>query len=92
MVDDDFLMDPDEEDEGSWGRDMAFGWNLPSLAPWKSLLLIDIHDELDPYERLRGPHVTGDDRAVAEGLIKFLETASVTLSYVLFRGDCLQFC
>jgi hypothetical protein len=31
---------------------------------------------------LTGSRVTSDDRALAEGLIRFLETASVTLSCV----------
>lgn len=75
------------EDEGEakvWGCDLSFGWRLPALAPWKSLLL-DGDQALDPYTNLRGPHVTPDERDHAEGLIRFLETASVTLSYVTFR-------
>lgn len=71
-VDDDGLQD--------WGQEMSFGWRLPALAPWKSLLLLDGHSAMDPYMNLRGSHVNLDDRTLAEGLIRFLETASVTLS------------
>ncbi|KAH7928260.1 hypothetical protein BV22DRAFT_218824 [Leucogyrophana mollusca] len=69
----------DEEEARVWGRDLSFGWRLPALAPWKSLLLLD-GEALDPYLNLRGPHVRPEERTLAEGLIKFLETASVTLS------------
>lgn len=76
----------DDGEANAWGKDMGFGWRLPALAPWKSLLLLDGQDGqgLDPQMGLRGPNVNTDDRALAEGLIKFLETASVTLSYVIF--------
>ncbi|KAF9007606.1 nitrogen permease regulator of amino acid transport activity 3-domain-containing protein [Cyathus striatus] len=68
-----------EDEEGeSWGQEMSFCWRLPALVPWKSLLLLDSHDSL--YASLQGPHVSADDQNLAEGLIRFLETASVTLS------------
>ncbi|KAG9315080.1 nitrogen permease regulator of amino acid transport activity 3-domain-containing protein [Chiua virens] len=70
----------DEDEERVWGRDFGSGWHLPALAPWKSLLLLDADDALDPYTNLRGPHVRPDERDHADRLIKFLETASVTLS------------
>ncbi|KAL4066747.1 nitrogen permease regulator of amino acid transport activity 3-domain-containing protein [Scleroderma citrinum] len=79
----DFVDHQEDEDEAkAWGCDLSFGWRLPSLVPWKSLLLLDGDQALDPYINLRGPHVTPDERDHAEGLIKFLETASVTLSLV----------
>ncbi|EIW84116.1 hypothetical protein CONPUDRAFT_142545 [Coniophora puteana RWD-64-598 SS2] len=74
----DHQIDPDEPTR--WGPQFDVGWRLPSLAPWKSLLLLDNEDGLDPYENLRGPHVRPDERALAESLIRFLKTASVTLS------------
>ncbi|OAX37621.1 hypothetical protein K503DRAFT_693059 [Rhizopogon vinicolor AM-OR11-026] len=67
-------------DSQLWGRELGFGWRLPALVPWKSLLLLDTDQELDPYMNLRGSHVHAEERSLAEGLIKFLETASVTLS------------
>jgi hypothetical protein len=89
----DVLLHSEEDNEGDfvnpeddywvWGPEMSLGWRLPSLAPWKSLLLLDGSHELDPHMNLRGPHVSPEDRSLAEGLIKFLETASVTLSCVL---------
>ncbi|KAI6147032.1 nitrogen permease regulator of amino acid transport activity 3-domain-containing protein [Pisolithus thermaeus] len=77
----DFVDHQEDEDEARvWGCDLSLGWRLPSLAPWKSLLLLEGDQELDPYINLRGPHVRPDEREHAEGLIRFLETASVTLS------------
>lgn len=75
----DFVTHPDDDESQAWGPELSFGWMLPALAPWKSLLLLDIQDGLDPYMNLRGPH-SPEDRTVVEGLIRFLETASVTLS------------
>jgi nitrogen permease regulator 3-like protein len=77
----DISNDPDDEmDEMAWGTDMNFGWRLPALSPWKSLLLLDSLKGTDPYMNLRGPHITTEDTTLAEGLVKLLETASVTLS------------
>ncbi|KAH7884614.1 nitrogen permease regulator of amino acid transport activity 3-domain-containing protein [Phlebopus sp. FC_14] len=77
----DFLDHQEDEDEVRlWGRELSFGWRLPALAPWKSLLLLDPDQALDPYMNLRGPHVRPEERDHAEGLIKFLETVSVNLS------------
>ncbi|KAF8876720.1 nitrogen permease regulator of amino acid transport activity 3-domain-containing protein [Infundibulicybe gibba] len=76
----DFANHSDDEELQMWGEEMQVGWRLPMLAPWKSLLLLDNDNGLDPYMNLRGPHVNPDDRALAEGLIRFLETATVTLS------------
>ena len=85
----DFVDHQDDEDgeSNAWGKEKSFGWRLPTLAPWKSLLLLNRPDgqELDPQMGLRGPNVSTSDRALAEGLIKFLETASVTLSYEYFK-------
>ncbi|KAG2018149.1 hypothetical protein CC2G_007599 [Coprinopsis cinerea AmutBmut pab1-1] len=80
-LDPDSIERPDDEEQQNWGPELSFGWRLPALAPWKSLLLLDGSDELeDPIASLRGPHVSVEDRALAEGLIRFLETASITLS------------
>lgn len=68
------------EDAQMWGPDMCFGWKLPPLAPWKSLLLLDGHNGLDPSMNLRGSQVNPEDRTLVEGLVRFLEAASVTLS------------
>ncbi|KAF9234625.1 nitrogen permease regulator of amino acid transport activity 3-domain-containing protein [Melanogaster broomeanus] len=77
----DFVDHQENEDEAKvWGHDLSFGWRLSALAPWKSLLLLDTDEALDPYTNLRGPHVRPDEREHANRLIKFLETASVTLS------------
>lgn len=76
----DFIRYLDDDESQTWGQEMSFGWKLPPLAPWKSLLLLDGHDGLDPSMNLRGTHVNPEDRTLVEGLIRFLETASVTLS------------
>ncbi|KAG7439409.1 uncharacterized protein BT62DRAFT_989550 [Guyanagaster necrorhizus] len=71
--DDDLHQSEGEEWQG-WGPEMAFGWKLPALAPWKSLLLLD--DSLN----LRTPHIDGNDHNLIEGLVKFMEIAAITLS------------
>jgi nitrogen permease regulator 3-like protein len=72
----------DDEDENNWSKDMTFAWRLPALAPWKSLLLLDTQDppDVDPYANLREPQMNAEDRQLAEGLLKFLETASIYVS------------
>jgi hypothetical protein len=76
----DFTNQPDEDEFQLWGPEMSFGWRLPALTPWKSLLLLDGRNGLDPHMNLKGAHVNPEDRTLVEGLIRFLETASVTLS------------
>ncbi|KAF8962737.1 nitrogen permease regulator of amino acid transport activity 3-domain-containing protein [Flammula alnicola] len=76
----DFIDPSDDGSNLSWGQSMTLGWKLPTMAPWKTILLLDIESEMDPYMALRGPQPSAEDRKLAEGLIRFLETASVTLS------------
>jgi hypothetical protein len=78
----DFFDSSDDENNLNWGLHMTLGWQLPSMAPWKTLLLLDIDNDMDPHMILRGPHENAEDRTFAEGLVRFLEIASVTLSYV----------
>lgn len=76
-------FDPSDDDPTlTWGEHMNLGWKLPTMAPWKTLLLLDIDNEMDPHKILNGPHGNADDNTLAEGLVRFLETASVTLSCV----------
>jgi len=75
------LAAPDDDDYQVWGQEMSFGYKLPSLTAWKSLLLLDDGPEgIDPYANLRRSLISTGDRSLVEGLIKFLEIASVTLS------------
>ncbi|KAE9397770.1 hypothetical protein BT96DRAFT_966131 [Gymnopus androsaceus JB14] len=72
------IFDADANDEAAelWGPEMSF-------APWKSLLLLDDIDSEEGEEifaNLRSPYVTPDDRVIVEGLVRFLDTATVTLS------------
>lgn len=85
------VVDHQDDEVNAWGKEMSVGWRLPVLAPWKSLLLLDGKDgqSLDSQMSLEGPHVGPEDRALAEGLIKFLQTVSVTLSCVLSSFPCL---
>ncbi|KAF5382194.1 hypothetical protein D9615_004258 [Tricholomella constricta] len=76
----DITRHSENEDAQTWGQEMSFGWKVPPLLPWKSLLLLDGHNGLDPSMNLRGSQVNPEDRTLVEGLIRFLETASVTLS------------
>ncbi|KAJ6577222.1 nitrogen permease regulator of amino acid transport activity 3-domain-containing protein [Mycena capillaripes] len=76
-----FMSPPDDDDYQVWGQEMSFGYRLPSLTAWKSLLLLDDGpDGVDPYANLRRSLIGTGDRSLVEGLIKFLEIASVTLS------------
>ena len=45
-------------------------------------MLRDDDSEMDPYTALRGPQTSAEDRTLAEGIIRFLENASVQRSYV----------
>jgi nitrogen permease regulator 3-like protein len=70
-----------DDDYQAWGPDFDVGWRVPALTPWKSLLLLDEQQEgFDPYTSLKGPHVSSEDRTLVEGLMRFLEHASITLS------------
>lgn len=83
-MDTDVADNLDEDTPNLWGPEMSFAWRLPVLAPWKSLLLLD--DEGDQsyqlYNKLRAPQLSGEDRELAEQLIRFMDLASVTLSCV----------
>jgi len=77
----DHLPSPDEEEHSpDWGPALSFGWRLPTLAPWKSLLILDDPKDRGDFASLKGPYLNPDDRVAAEGLVRFLETVSVTLS------------
>ena len=86
------VVNPHSEDglPNPWGS-MSVGWRLPALKPWKSLLRLDDEDERgknELYQRLRAPQLTAEDNELAEQLVKFLEIADVTLSYVLPSRCC----
>ena len=75
----------EDNERNSWGRELSFAWRLPSLEPWKSLLLLDgpaEKDWSDVCESLRDSNVREEDTLLAEQLIKFLGMADVTLPYV----------
>lgn len=79
--DDDLIYQPLNEDDATiykqaWGEDLSEdGWNLPSLDPWKSLLM------LDSSMNVRTPYIDHEENSVLlEGLVKFMDIASVTLS------------
>lgn len=69
---------------GGWGKELSFAWRLPSLDPWKSLLLLDGSegkDWMEVYASLKSGAVKEEDRVLGEQLVRFLEMADVTLSY-----------
>ena len=73
---DDDVDELQEQDAAEmWGPHMSYGWRLETLAPWKSILLLE-KDGFDPFASLRGPHVSVSDRPLVDGLIRFLEVAS----------------
>lgn len=75
------VIDDDDTGGDAWGEELGLGWNLPVLAPWKALLLLETAEgeEVD-LEALKGPHISGKNRSTADGLIQFLKLASVTRS------------
>ncbi|KAF5326984.1 hypothetical protein D9619_004812 [Psilocybe cf. subviscida] len=78
--DTDLINKLDDDLNMSWGEGMSVGWKLPTMAPWKTVLLLDIDGDMDPSISFQGPQISEDDQKLAEGLMRFLETASVTLS------------
>jgi hypothetical protein len=71
------VLNPDIDDDpsGAWEDELQFGWKMPPLKPWKTLLLADgapgpvstkfEHEDRDPEEMLR----------------KFVAIINPTLSY-----------
>ena len=78
--DNEFVYQPINDDDDAyykqaWGEDLSeVGWNLPSLDPWKSLLMLDSSFNLET------PYIESEDRNLVEGLVKFMDIARVTLS------------
>ena len=94
--DDDFALEYQQHEESffgteGWGKELSFAWRLPTLAPWKSLLLLDDGEHGDGSDfyadLITGQNVIPEDRQLAEQLIKFLEITSITLSYVSLPLD-----
>lgn len=81
-------VEHEDPESVSWGPELSFGWGLPSLAPWKSLLLFNVEDQYNDLKtNLSRPGLSQEDQMLAEGLIQFLETVSIFDSYVLTL-DC----
>ena len=87
----DYVESEDPPPEGvSWGAELSFGWGLPTLAPWKSLLLFDMEDQYNDLKtNLSRPGLSQEDQMLAEGLMQFLETVSIFDSYVMYPPPCL---
>ncbi|KAF7327834.1 hypothetical protein MKEN_00363200 [Mycena kentingensis (nom. inval.)] len=67
--------------DDTWGPELSFGFRLPSLTAWKSLLLLDDGPEgIDPLANLRESLVDSGDQSLVDALLKFLEITSITLS------------
>lgn len=84
----DFIEPSDDDISLNWGSDMSMGWKLPTMAPWKTLLLLDVDNNVDPHQLLKAPDDPTEDRTLIEGLIRFLGTASVNLSFVSYHFLC----
>ncbi|KAK2463453.1 hypothetical protein APHAL10511_004539 [Amanita phalloides] len=77
---DDSIQSPDDDEMSNWGQEMGHGWRLPSLMPWKSLLLLRGQELLESYLQFNGAQLLPQDRPVAESLIRFIRTINITLS------------
>ena len=82
--DTDFIQSPDDDEVSNWGQELGYGWRLPSLVPWKSLLLLREQELLDSYLQFSGSQFISQDRPVAESLVRFIKTVNITLSYAQF--------
>ena len=83
QYDDDFL---DHNEGASWGIGVNYGWHLPSLCPWKALLLLDTDND-DYLESIRNRSKAGiaqDDIDLAENLEKFMTEANIHVRRVPF--------
>ena len=62
-----------------WGAELSFAWGLPTLAPWKSLLLFDL--EAENNDLVRGmsarPGMNEEDQISADRLVRFLQAVSI---------------
>ncbi|KAI0326950.1 hypothetical protein GY45DRAFT_51272 [Cubamyces sp. BRFM 1775] len=84
-VDEEIELEDDHEDEddepSAWGPDISSAWRLPALTPWKALLMLDDDEQgSQMYMQLRAAQLNPEDRMLAEQLIRFVDSASVTLS------------
>ncbi|TDL21958.1 hypothetical protein BD410DRAFT_840090 [Rickenella mellea] len=71
-------IEHEDPDAVTWSPKLSFGWRLPSLAPWKSLLIHDMDvEDGDFLMNLRSPGMSPEDQELAEGLIQFLQSASI---------------
>ncbi|KAM6504449.1 Nitrogen Permease regulator of amino acid transport activity 3 domain containing protein [Amanita muscaria] len=71
---------PDDEGLNSWGPEMSDGWKLPSLTPWRSLLLLCEQQRLEMYLQQSATRLLPQDHPIAESLIKFMKIVNITLS------------
>lgn len=87
--DDDYALEYQQHEESffgteGWGKELGIAWRLPTLAPWKSLLLLGDGEQGDGNalyaDLITGQNVIPEDRQLAEQLLKFLEIISITLS------------
>ena len=87
--DDDFAFEYQQHEESffgteEWEKELGTVWRLPTRAPWKRLLLLDDGEQGDGSalyaDLITRQNVIPEDRQLAEQLIKFLETTSITPS------------
>ncbi|KZS99072.1 hypothetical protein SISNIDRAFT_492355 [Sistotremastrum niveocremeum HHB9708] len=87
----DTLLHPgmDLEDEYSdagegvgWGMESNLGWHLPSLMPWKALLLLDLENQdiLEPLKTRGRLTMSDEDKDLAEDLDRFLQEVSISIN------------
>jgi hypothetical protein len=61
-----------------WGPELSFAWGLPTLAPWKSLLLYDLDAENnDLVQGMMRPGMNEEDQQWVERLMHFLQAVSI---------------
>ena len=73
--------DDDEDADARLEDELRFGWKMPPLRPWKSVLILDQANPADIVHPPRKTDNPGRSMDPTEALARFLSIASPTISY-----------
>ncbi|KAF9520657.1 hypothetical protein BS47DRAFT_650292 [Hydnum rufescens UP504] len=72
--------DDDDDADARLEDELRFGWKMPPLRPWKSVLILDQANPADIVHPPRKPDTPGRSMDPTEALARFLSIASPTIS------------
>ncbi|KAG8960226.1 hypothetical protein FRC03_006882 [Tulasnella sp. 419] len=79
------LLDETEQDEhdaeGRWYDEIQYGWRLPPLLPWKTIILTNNDDPIAGLWTGQARAETGDEKTPEELLRRFVGMLSPSLSF-----------